>query len=387
MLWGLFFFQFAAVGVYFTFLNVYYKEAGLSGTQIGLISMVGGIVSMASAFLWGYLSDRTGKPRVLIAVGALGGLLVAQLIPLVKTLNLSHALEFYVGIGCVANLLLASSFTLTDSTTLAILGERRSDYGRYRLGGSIGYILAAVFAGFLYDKIGMRSMFPAYGVLMFGFAMLALLLPPRPVHLESAGGREILKMIRQPTWLIFIAIIFFFWVAYNSSLMFMGVILKGMGANDKLISFAIVIGAVIEIPFMAFSGPLIQRFGAPRLMGLAVLLQIIRFILLSQMSAPAWAIAINMLNGPGFVLFWNSALNYGSRLVPSKLLATAQGLYASVTSLAGIISSIISGVVFDTLGASTLFLLMATFCLVTFLLIWVGILLRPQTQVSLSSIN
>ena len=64
MLWVLFFFQFAAIGVYFTFLNVYYKGVGLSGTHIGLISMVSGVAGMAGSFLWGYLSDRTGKPSL-----------------------------------------------------------------------------------------------------------------------------------------------------------------------------------------------------------------------------------------------------------------------------------------------------------------------------------
>lgn len=380
VLWGLFFFQFAAVGVYFTFLNVYYQEVGLSGTQIGLISMMGGIVSMTSSFLWGYLSDRTGKPSVLITIGASGALLIAQLIPLVKILNLPHVMLFYIGIGCLGNFFNAACFSLTDSTALAILGERRSDYGRFRLGGSIGYILAAIFAGFLYDRVSMNWMFPAYGALMLTFAILAFLLPPRAIRLESAGGREIGQMIRQPAWLIFIAVIFLFWVAYNASLSFIGMILKTMGATDQLISFAIVIGAIIEIPFMFFSGSLIRRFGPVRLMIFAVGLQIIRYTLLSQMNAPAWAIAINTLNGPGFVLFWNSALNYGSYLAPPKLLATAQGLYISTTSLASIFSSFISGIVFDQLGPSRLFLLMAGCCGVALLILVLGVGLRAQTS-------
>ena len=380
VLWMLFFFQYAAVGVYFTFLNVYYKEVGLSGTQIGLISMAGGMVGMASSFLWGYLSDRTGKPSLLIAVGALGALLTAQLIPLVHAYHLPNAVLFYVVIGCLGNLFNASCFSLVDSTALAILGERRSDYGRYRLGGSVGYILAAVMAGFLYDRLDMVWMFPIYALLMLLFALLALALPPRTVRLESSGGREILQMIRQPAWLIFVAVIFLFWVSYNASLTFIGIILKTMGATDQLISFAIVIGAIIEIPFMAFSGGLIKRFGAVKLMWFAIILQIVRYVLLSQMQAPAWAIAINTLNGPGFVLFWNSALNYGARLVPAKLIATAQGAYIAATSLAGIISSLLSGVVFDQLGPSRLFLVMALFCGVGFIILTFGILLRPQAR-------
>jgi len=380
VLWMLFFFQFAAVGIYFTFLNVYYKEVGLSGTQIGLISMASGMVGVAGTFLWGYLSDRTGQPRVLIVVGALGGLLAAQLIPLVEMFKLANAFWLYVAIGCVGGLMTASTGTLVDSTALALLGERRQDYGRYRVGGSVGYIVATIAAGFLYDQVGHRWMFPSYGLLMLFFALIAFKLPRRAVRLQGTGRGEIGQMIRQPVWLILVASIFLFWIAYYASIMFIGVILKSMGANDKLISFAAVIGTVVEIPFMAFSGPLIRRFGPVRLLWFAVLLQIIRYFLLSQMTVPAWAIAINLLNGPGFVLFWNSAVNLVSRLAPPSLVATAQGFYNSTISLAGIISSLIGGMLFDQLGPSGLFLVLAAFCLAAFVLFGLGIVLRPQTR-------
>ena len=131
---------------------------------------------------------------------------------------------------------------------------------------------------------------------------------------------------------------------------------------------------------MAFSGQLIQRFGAVRLLWFALLLQIIRFFLLSQMGAPEWAIAINMLNGPGFVLFWNSAVNLVSRLAPPSLVATAQGFFASTMSLASIVSYLLSGVLFDQLGPSGLFLVLTAFCIATFVLYSLGIVLRPQAQ-------
>ena len=381
VLWMLFFFQFAAVGIYFTFLNVYLKQAGLSGTQIGFIGMASGIVGVAGTFLWGYLSDRTGQPRVLIAAGALGGLLAAQLIPLVEILKLANAFGLYVAIGCVGSLMTSSASSLVDSTTLVMLGENRQAYGRYRLGGSVGYVMGTIAAGFLYDQVGYLWMFPSYGLLMLFFALIALQLPRRAIRLKGTGGREIGQMIRQPTWLILIATAFLFWVANYASIAFMSVILKSMGANDKLIAFAMVIGAVVEMPFMAFSGQLIRRFGAVRLLWFALFLQIIRYFLLAQMSVPAWAIAINMLNGPGFVLFWNSAVNLVSRLAPPSLVATAQGFFASTVSLASIISNPISGVLFDQLGPSGLFWVMTAFCVAAFLLYGFGIALRPQAQV------
>jgi len=380
VLWLLFFFQFAAVGIYFTFLNVYYKQVGLSGSQIGLIGMAGGSVGIGGTFLWSYLSDRTGQPRLLIATGALGGLLLAQLIPWVGTLRLAHAFWLYMAIGCAGSLMTSFIGALVDSTTLAMLGENRQAYGRYRVGGSIGYIAGTIAAGFLYDQVGYLWMFPAYGLLMLVFGLLALRLPRRAVHLAGAGGREIWQMIRQPVWLILIATAFLYWVASYAVMAFLGVVLKSMGADDKLIAFAAVIGTVIEVPFMAFSERLIQRFGAVRLLWVALLLQIIRFFLLSQMGAPEWAVAINMLNGPGFVLFWNSAVTLVSRLAPPSLVAMAQGFFASTMNLGSIVSSLLAGVLFDRLGPSGLFLALTAICVATFVLYSLGIALRPQAE-------
>jgi MFS transporter, PPP family, 3-phenylpropionic acid transporter len=377
VLWVLFFFQFAAIGMYFTFLNVYYKEVGLSGTQIGLISMISGVVSMAGSFLWGYLSDRIGKPSILIAGGTVGALLFTQLIPLVNLAGLANPLLWYILIGCLGALMTASSNTLVDSTCLAMLGERSRDYGRYRLWGSVGYIVAALFAGFLFDHVNLVWMFPAYGLLMLFFAIAALRLPQRAVKLQDSGWGQIGQMVRQPVWLVLMGTVFLFWVAYYASIMFMGVALKSMGANSSLISYAVVIGAIVEIPCMILSGRLIQRFGAVRLLWLALALQVIRFFLLSHMTDPVWAVAINLINGPGFVFAWNSFLNLISRLAPPSLLATAQGFFVAVTGLAGIAGSFISGMLLDQLGPSGLFLALSIICVASFILFGIGMVFRP----------
>jgi PPP family 3-phenylpropionic acid transporter len=82
--WLLFFFQYAAFGA-FSFLNIYFREAGLSGTQIGLINMTTAVISVGSAIGWGYISDQTGKPRLMIAIGAIGSLVLNQFMPFVNT--------------------------------------------------------------------------------------------------------------------------------------------------------------------------------------------------------------------------------------------------------------------------------------------------------------
>lgn len=374
IVWMSYFFQFAAIGIYYTFLNVYFRSTGLSGTQIGLLNMLAATVGMVSSMAWGYLGDRTGKPRFIIAGGAAGALLAAQFIP-------------YMGgfwplllVTCLSSLMNSAPMTLVDSTTLVLLGANREDYGRYRLGGSIGYIIMTLASGFILQGAGLQVMFPLYGAVMAAFALAALWLPPAAVHLETPSLKKIGPMIRQPAWLLFITCVFLTWISYNATIMFLGVSLNAMGASDGLIGVATIIAAVVEMPFMFFSGRFLRRFGPVRLLAVAMALMVVRYFLLSQMPTPVWAVAINVLNGPAFVFFWNSAVTYANKLAPPQMAGTAQGLLTAATSLAGVVSSLLVGWLFDVLGPKGIFLVLSALVLTALLLFSAGSLFRKNTS-------
>ncbi len=156
-----------------------------------------------------------------------------------------------------------------------------------------------------------------------------------------------------------------------------------MGAGDSLIGFALAVSAIFEVPFMAFSGAIIRRFGPTRLLWISMVGYVIRYILYSQMMSPEWVIFIHMFSGPVYVLFWNSAVNVANRMAPPELSATAQGLLVSATALAGVLSGGLSGWLFDRLGSRGLFLSLAGFCLAAFLLYSFG-QLRARSPASRS---
>ena len=358
----MYFFQFLAVGSYFVYLNVYYRQAGLSGTQIGIITMTSSIIGVVSGIAWGYLSDRTGKPRLLIAGGAMGAVVVAQFFPFV------HSFWAFFGLSCLAGSMSSALPTLVDGVTLAMLGSKSENYGRYRLGGSIGYILASSTSGFLYDRTGLSLIFPIYGLMMSLFALTALLLPNIPVKLEKRAMTQIGRMMRQPAWMIFAIAIFLIWVAYYGNIMYLGVVLMSMGGSQSLIGMAMISGAIIEIPFLAFSGALIRRYGLTRLLMVAMVLMILRYFLLWQMPTPGWAFFINILNGPAFGLLTTCSIAYAKMLAPASLIATSQGLLNSTISLAGVVSALAMGILIDQIGAQGIFLVMAVCCVAALIL-------------------
>jgi len=288
-----------------------------------------------------------------------------------------HTFEAFLVIASVSAILGSATSTLVDSTALALLGDRREEYGRYRLGGSIGYIITTLAAGYLYDRVSLGMLFPTYGVIMALFAVTALLLPPVAIRrTERAQGGGLRVMMQRPAWILFTVCVFLCWIAMNSSILFLGVSLKAMGASQSLIAISVTIGAIIEAPFMMFSGRLMRRFGPVKLLLTAMALMVLRYLLLGLMPAPIWSVPINILNGPAFVLFWTSAIVYANKMAPPNLQGTVQGLLNSTTSLGGVVSSLLTGWLFDLLGPSRLFLVMSGFCVIGLTLFFAGTLGR-----------
>lgn len=186
--------------------------------------------------------------------------------------------------------------------------------------------------------------------------------------------------MRRPAWLLLIVCVFLAWIGTNAAILFTGVVLDSMGATQGLIGIAMTVGAVVEIPFMRLSPNILRRYGPVRLLIVAFGLMVVRFALLAWMPSPEWAIPIGAVNGPTYVLFWNSAVTLANKLAPAGMAGTAQGLLTSTMSLAGVISALLTGVLFDRFGSSGMFLSMAFFALCAFVLFTYGHLKKHWFQ-------
>lgn len=370
----LYFLLFAAQGVYFTFINVYYAGIGLSGTQIGLINTVSPLVGMFSSPGWGLLSDRSGKTRRWLAIATLG--------VIVASLAIARVQSFALLLVIVALYALFNSpiVPLVDSTTLELLAENRERYGAQRVWGSIGFVITSAVIGLILERVGISFIFTGNAVILAGFIVALLALPERPVRLGGSIWRGMNTMMRQPPWVVFALSIGLLGMANSGMLNFLSVTLRQMGGSDGLIGITWTISAVAEMPIMILSAVLLKRFGARRLISIAISVYGLRLVLYSLMPAPEWAAWISLLGGLSFGLYWISAVTYVSELAPENLKATSQGLLVAVTSLAGIIGATLAGWLFDQVGPFIMFRILAGFCVLALVLLVVSRLLMKRRQ-------
>jgi PPP family 3-phenylpropionic acid transporter len=347
----LYFFMFAGMGIFFPFLNVYYKSIGLSGTQIGLIITLGPLIAIFAGPIWGLLADRLGRLRLILVIIVLGSITFA--------LGLGRMTSFVSILVLVAvfNLFSCAVQPMVDSYNLSLLGEHRERYSEQRLWGTFGFIVTSLMAGSLLERVGLGYVFTGYAVCL-GLLLLTLIwLPPTTTHMGRTVFKGFTQMLRQPVWIILAAAVVLVMIANNCWLNFLGITVKEMGAKDSLVGWMWAVGAISEIPVMVYGTRLLRKWGAKRLIALGFFFYGARLILYAVMPRPEWVLGINWLQGLSFGFYWVGAVNYVSQITPDHLRATGMSMLTSFFSLASVTAGPLIGLAYDNLGSSRLYLL------------------------------
>jgi PPP family 3-phenylpropionic acid transporter len=91
----------------------------------------------------------------------------------------------------------------------------------------------------------------------------------------------------------------------------------------------------------------------------------LRLWLLSDIQDPRWVIATQAMHSISFGIYFSTALRYLTHLIPDEFRASGQAVYAVVwTGIAGVISGLFGGFVYEHFGRETFFQVGAGFALV-----------------------
>jgi PPP family 3-phenylpropionic acid transporter len=130
----------ASLGIYFPYFSLYLREnAGLSGTQLGLVLAVPPLIGMVAQPFWGQVADRTGaRSRVLafLSLGTAAGYLA-----------LGYAQDFDTILLATVALSIPGTalFPMMMSVTLAVLRDAGPHaFGRVRVWGTAGFFILVV---------------------------------------------------------------------------------------------------------------------------------------------------------------------------------------------------------------------------------------------------
>jgi MFS transporter, PPP family, 3-phenylpropionic acid transporter len=348
-----------AAAFYFPYINVYFRDIGLSGTQIGLIGMVSSLVAALGAMLWGVLTDRLGKPRLLFAICSLGSIVFVLL------LGQTISFPWILLIIAFFSLFNRPIYTLVDTTTLQLLGEHRDRYGAYRVWGTLGFVAVNLVSGPLLQRTGLHTMFYAFPLGILLFWLITTRLPDHPVRgAMPPRSRDLWEMLRQPRWLLFAVTAFILWIPAMGGLGFVGVMARDMGASELQISWLSTIAAIAEVPLFLVGARALRKFGPTGLILLAIAAYSLRMFLYAVVPDVPSVLALSLLQSISYCPFLVGAIAYAHDLAPAHLKATSQGVLATILSLGSLAGTLLAGWLYDHVARSTMY---TTFGLVALL--------------------
>lgn len=370
-----FFLFFAAIAAHMPYLVLYFQALNFSGAQIGLLAGISPLITLVSVPLWTRAADRSGRHRAILGLAMLVPVVGLLVYPFLRTF------EAVLMVTLVNNVFFSPALSLANSATMFMLGADQDQYGRLRLGGTIGFGLTSLVAGVLVQSLGLNAAFWLAAVLIFGAFLVSLQLRFGEEEAQAAGDQQgIGTLLRRPEWLIFLSIAFISGVAMAAGNSYFFPYMQELGIEQSLMGVALAIGTLAEIPVMLLSDRFIGRLGAYGTMIFSTALTGARLVLFGLVASAAAVMAIQVLNGLSIPLFMVAGVTFAERHAPRALRSTAQGLLnAALMGVGTAVGGFLCGLMLPVTGAATMYLVIGV---LVFLVLAVVVLLRGRLPVA-----
>jgi PPP family 3-phenylpropionic acid transporter len=354
----LFFFLWFAGGSFLQpYLPIFYREQGLSGLQIGLLSSVGFAVGILAAPQWGRWNDRVSAPHRLLQA--------AVFINVATILVLSRQTAFLPMLAIVAaNSLFASGQEpVAASMSMRATRGTGSGFGSVRVWGSLGWAIMVSISGWWIQRTTIQTGFAGFAAFMLAaFAILFLYRPRRrppppapaaPAVPPPSAGKPFGGY--RPVWTLFLAVMMS-WIAVAGVRQFEPLFIKQLGAGEQMIGFSAMLSALVELPGMFWADSLARKHGAKRVLISGMILDgLLRGSILLWPSIPA-IVAARTFTGISFSMITVGVVAFVQEQTPHEQQTRAVALYTVVVrNLVFLAVYPLSGVIFDAVGAYWLY--------------------------------
>lgn len=343
-------------GVQLPFFPVWLKSKGLGPQEIAFIIAATMFLRIAAGPIFAFIADRLDdRRRVVISLAW------ASLLAVCLYLVSSGFWQIFL-VTLLLMSLWPSITPLIETIAMKAAHEQGIDYGRVRLWCSITFIAGSSGTGWLLGfnppSIIAFCLIGAIAVNLLGAYLLAPEVPTRRAAVRTSGQlRGALDIARQPIFMLGLLTASVIQSSHAVYYAFGTLNWQKLGYSDSVIGALWGVGIVAEIMLFAFSGRVVARVGAARLMTLGAGAAVFRWGL-TALNPPLWVLfPLQALHALTYCAAHLGALHFISRATPRSLAATGQSLYASLS--AGVIMGLMTlgaGALYQAYGAHAYFL-------------------------------
>ncbi len=344
---GFYFFYFALLGATAPFLGLYFDHLGFSAERIGELVAIPMLMRCVAPNLWGWLGDATDQRLAIVRLGALCTLLSFGLIFFSKSyawLALVMALHAFFWHAVLPQF---------EVITLAHLREQAAHYSQIRLWGSIGFIVAVVGLGALFDRLSLDVYPLAIMAIMAGILLGSAWVPnAQPQQRPDAPGQGgFLRQLCRPGVLAFYVCVGLMQVSHGPYYTFFSIHLETLGYERGTIGLLWALGVIAEILLFLVMAALLKRFSVRQVLAASFLLAAVRWLLLGTLADHlAVLLVAQLMHAATFGSFHAAAIHFVQRNFGHRQQGQGQALYATLAGIGGALGALYSGYSWASLG-------------------------------------
>jgi PPP family 3-phenylpropionic acid transporter len=363
---GFYFFYFAYLGAFAPFFSIYLDAVGLSAVEIGVVMALPQVTRVVAPHLWGWLADRsTHRLQVLRLTGVAGSICFLGVFA-----GTGFALIFAVIFAMT--FFWSAALPLIEATTLSHLGEETARYGRIRVWGSVGFIVAVIGVGYALDWLPVEVLPPIVLAMMLGMLALGWSLPEAGAAPHPADHRPIGAILRRPETIALIVASALMAAAHGPYYTFYSIHLVDHGYSKAVTGWLWALGVICEIGIFVWMPHLYRAFTLRQILLASLALAVVRF------GAIGWGadsllvlLLAQALHAATFGSFHAAAIGVIHRLFRGRHQARGQAIYGSLAyGVGGALGALASGYAWQHMGPATTFSLAAACALAGLGIVW-----------------
>jgi MFS transporter, PPP family, 3-phenylpropionic acid transporter len=368
---------FASIGLFNPYAPLWFQSLGFSTLAIGTIAALQSWTRVVTPYGWSWLGDHWGHGSRRVDL-----LRIATVAILVASLGLLVFRDF-VAVAVVVTLIFMANgavVPLTEAVVAQRLATRQGldvgRYGRVRMWGSIGFIVAVTLFGWLLQSTGIAAL-PGWLVLVLALLAIAAWRLPQtagnaPVAAAAAPSRSVWQVLSRPEVAWFFAGIFFTVLAHTSLYVFLSLYLDALGYSKGAVGALWAVSVAVEIAFFWNQGRWFTRWSAHTWLLAAAGVAVVRFGAMALLGG-SWLLLVvaQSLHAITFAAQHAACISLIDRYFAGPLRGRGQALYSTLGyGLSGVIGGVGGGAISQRWGFEAVFAAAALVAAVASLCCW-----------------
>lgn len=330
----LYFLVFCCTAAWLPIINEFLKDNGITGWRNSLVLAITPLMMFLVQPFYGVIVDKYGYKKCLLLASILAsvtyvGYLVGQ------------SFSWVIFITAVMSLFYNTIQPILDSLSLQLAqNDPKFSYGKLRVAGAAGWALTGIVTGYLIDASNTTVIFLVAAICMFLTFLFALPLKKTVVKQEqsSQSFEYVGKLLTNKTLVFLLVCVTLVSFGTSAIWYFYSIYMKDNNASAALVGYGLSLQGLCELPLFYFSAVIIRRFGMKTTLLVTVFVSVFRMLLYSVVKNPQAALAIELLHGISWSLFWAVCVEFVNSLVPEDKRVTGQSLLYAAYYGAGTIA-------------------------------------------------